>query len=134
MALPLYWPGRYFFYPIGNTSAVSLTRDLAPETDGKILLLGCGDPRNILYTIFSEPDHVERTLDFTCCDIDPAVLARNVILLTLVADHEISPATIWNIFYHMRLDEAALMVLVSHCRKLLSVMRLVFGGFSRGLK
>ncbi|KAJ7034678.1 hypothetical protein C8F04DRAFT_1100603 [Mycena alexandri] len=121
MVLPLYWPGRYFFYPIGNTSAVSLTRDLAPETDGKILLLGCGDPRNILYTIFCEPDHVQRTLDFTCCDVDPAILARNVILLTMVADHEASPATIWNIFYHMRLDEAALVVLVSHCRKLLDI-------------
>jgi hypothetical protein len=55
MAHPLVWPGKYFFYPIGNTSAVCLTRDLAPEEPAKILLLGCGDPRNVLYTIFCEP-------------------------------------------------------------------------------
>ncbi|KAJ6608100.1 hypothetical protein B0H10DRAFT_2068943, partial [Mycena sp. CBHHK59/15] len=108
MALPLFWPGRYLFYPIGNTSAVSLTRDLAPETDAAILMLGCGDPRNIMYTIFCEPEHLDRTLDFTCCDIDPAVLARNT-----------SPSIIWNIFFHIRLDEASLAALVSQCRKLI---------------
>jgi hypothetical protein len=57
MAHPLVRPGKYFFYLIGNTSAVCLTRDLAPEepADIDILLLGCGDPRNVLYTIFCEP-------------------------------------------------------------------------------
>ncbi|KAJ6482109.1 hypothetical protein C8R47DRAFT_982261 [Mycena vitilis] len=121
MALPLFWPSRYLFYPIGNTSAVSLTRDLAPETDATILMLGCGDPRNILYTIFCEHEDMDRSLDFTCCDIDPAVLARNVILLTLVADNQPGPAVIWNIFFHMRLDETSLAVLVSHCKKLIDI-------------
>lgn len=59
MATPLYWPGKYFFYPIGNTSAVYLTRDIAPEEPANILLLGCGDPRSILYTIYGEPDGSE---------------------------------------------------------------------------
>lgn len=54
MAHHLYWPGKYFFYPIGNTSAVSLARDLAPEENANILLLGCGDPRHVLYTIYNE--------------------------------------------------------------------------------
>ncbi|KAJ7068961.1 hypothetical protein B0H15DRAFT_793917 [Mycena belliarum] len=121
MALPLFWPGRYRFYPIGNTSAVSLVRDLAPETDGTILLLGCGDPRNIMYTISCEPEIINRTLDFTCCDMDPAVLARNVILLTLIADNQTSPAVMWNIFYHMRLDPVSLAVLLSQCKKLITI-------------
>jgi hypothetical protein len=55
MALPFVWPSKYFFYPIGNTSAVCLTRDLPLEEPANILLLGCGDPRNVLYTVFSEP-------------------------------------------------------------------------------
>ncbi|KAJ7051142.1 hypothetical protein C8F01DRAFT_1175952 [Mycena amicta] len=50
MAQPLYYPSKYFFCPISNTAAVSLLRDLAPEEPGNILLLGCGDPRGILYT------------------------------------------------------------------------------------
>ena len=54
MVHPLVWPGKYYFYPIGNTSAVSLSTDIAPEDPARILLLGCGDPRNVLYTIFTE--------------------------------------------------------------------------------
>lgn len=55
MAHHLTWPGKYFFYPIGNTSAMSLTRDIAPEEDVNLLLLGCGDPRHVLYTLYNEP-------------------------------------------------------------------------------
>ena len=41
-----------FFYPVGNTPPVFLTETLAPEEVAKILLLGCGDPRSILFTIY----------------------------------------------------------------------------------
>ena len=55
MAKLLSWPSKYFFYAIGNTSAVTLTSDLPPEEPAKVLLLGCGDPRNVLHTVFCEP-------------------------------------------------------------------------------
>lgn len=38
------------FYAVGNTPAVSLTRDIPQGKDASVLLLGCGDVRNILYT------------------------------------------------------------------------------------
>lgn len=93
MSCPLYWPGKYFLYAIGNTSAVCLTRDLPPEQDADMLLLGCGDPRHVLYTIFSESDGCElfyvyvlhladlghiasRKLAFTCVDYEPGVLGE----------------------------------------------------------
>ncbi|KIM78487.1 hypothetical protein PILCRDRAFT_75520 [Piloderma croceum F 1598] len=124
MAHPLFLPGGYHFYPIGNTSATCFTRDLAPEEPADILLLGCGDPRSILYTIFTEPSIASRKLDFTCCDMDPAILgtsfARNVLLVTLIAD-KVSVPSMWNIFYHMYLDEGSHSVLVTQCRKLVSV-------------
>ena len=41
-----------FFYPLGNTPAVCLTQDLPPELDADVLLLGCGDARSVLYTIY----------------------------------------------------------------------------------
>lgn len=45
-------PSR-FFYPIGNTPAVSLVAHQPPENKtAEILLLGCGDIRNVLYTVF----------------------------------------------------------------------------------
>ena len=51
MAHPVLWPTKTFFYPVGNTSPVSLLQHVPPEDSADILLLGCGDPRNILYTI-----------------------------------------------------------------------------------
>jgi hypothetical protein len=45
-----------FFYPIGNTPAVCLTQDLPCEKEADILLLGCGDVRNILFTTYSDSE------------------------------------------------------------------------------
>ncbi|KAL1743201.1 hypothetical protein HDZ31DRAFT_75014 [Schizophyllum fasciatum] len=136
MSLPLIWPGTYYFYPIGNTSAVCLTRDLAPESPANILLLGCGDPRSILYTTFLEQLQANRTLDFTCNDNDAAILgmielikyyhfhsenpARNIVLLTTIANG-MSPSTAWALFYHMKLDKPSHATLVAHCKKLVSI-------------
>jgi hypothetical protein len=58
MAHPLLWPFKLFFYPVGNTAAVCLTQDLPPEQPADVLLLGCGDARNVLYTV-----HVDGRLE-----------------------------------------------------------------------
>ncbi|KAF9067981.1 hypothetical protein BDP27DRAFT_1328083 [Rhodocollybia butyracea] len=99
MSTPLYWPGKYFFYPIGNTPAVSFTRDLSPRTPANILLLGCGDPRSVLFTVYNEHDGSDRRLDITCSDIDPAIIARNILLLTMIVDNRNPSSTIWKIFF-----------------------------------
>jgi Domain of unknown function (DUF4470) len=39
-------------YALGNTPAVCLTQDLPPEQSADCLLLGCGDCRNILCTVY----------------------------------------------------------------------------------
>ncbi|KAI0818478.1 hypothetical protein BC628DRAFT_1424076 [Trametes gibbosa] len=119
MASPLYWLGKYFFYPIGNTPAVSFTRDLPPDVPAHILLLPCGDARNVLYTIFCESPSITRKLDFTCGDYDPGVLARNALLFTMITD-DVAQTTIWDIFFHMYLSDNAHATLLSQCRKLLA--------------
>jgi hypothetical protein len=53
MSHPVLWPKKIYFYPIGNTAPVCLTEALAPEESANVLLLGCGDPRSILYTLFA---------------------------------------------------------------------------------
>jgi hypothetical protein len=45
-----------YFYPVGNTSAVHLTRNLSIEEPADVLLLGCGDIRNVLFTVFTDQD------------------------------------------------------------------------------
>ncbi|KAA1466604.1 hypothetical protein DENSPDRAFT_831464 [Dentipellis sp. KUC8613] len=121
MAHPIYMPKRTFFYPIGNTSPICLTQDIAPDQSANILLLGCGDPRNILYTLYAsgaDEASLQRTLDFTCCDIDAAVLARNYLLFTLLIDGEVSQDHLWNIFYDFYLKKEPSDALAEHCRKL----------------
>ncbi|KAI9713338.1 MAG: hypothetical protein M1812_006697 [Candelaria pacifica] len=124
MFTPTYVNLRYWFYPTGNTPAVNLFRELpAPNgEDGggepvEALLLACGDPRNVLFSLACELDSA-RKFDITCCDLEPAVLARNVILFTLIADKKL-PADIWNIFYHFFIPDRSLKVLHDQVEKLL---------------
>ncbi|KAH8833243.1 hypothetical protein DL96DRAFT_1457668 [Flagelloscypha sp. PMI_526] len=91
-----------FFYPIGNTPAVSLTYDLAAEDDARILLLGCGDPRNILYTIHSEKN---------------VVTTRNLLIFTLIFDGGNSKQ-IWEIFFYPKSPAHFNKFLVSQCQKI----------------
>ncbi|KIK53304.1 hypothetical protein GYMLUDRAFT_207526 [Collybiopsis luxurians FD-317 M1] len=118
MSQPLYWLGKYFFYAIGNTPTISLTRDLSPRTPGNILLLGCGDPRNVLFTVFNEEPSSDRSLDITCSDFDPGIIARNALLLTMIMDKTIPSQTMWRIFFDMKINRDTYSVLSDHCRKL----------------
>ncbi|KAF7363888.1 hypothetical protein MSAN_01046800 [Mycena sanguinolenta] len=115
MAHSFQWPGKRFFYAIGNTSAVSLARDVAPDQDLSLLLLGCGDLRNVLFTLFSEHETATRKLDFTCVDYEPAILARNVLLLSMIIDDK-DAENVFDIFFHLYLEKESLALLVSQCR------------------
>ncbi|GJE85087.1 DUF4470 and zf-MYND domain-containing protein [Phanerochaete sordida] len=109
MAHPTFWPTKTLFYPIGNTSPVSLLQNAPPENDASLLLLGCGDPRNILYSVYVsglDDASVRRQLDFTCCDHEPATVARNILLFALLFDDPLqkNAQCTFNIFYHFFLD------------------------------
>lgn len=59
MFTPIYIQLKYWFYPTGNTPAVNLLRDTPAAIDGHpdtvyALLLGCGDPRNVLFSLWNE--------------------------------------------------------------------------------
>ncbi|KAF8628196.1 hypothetical protein AX15_004046 [Amanita polypyramis BW_CC] len=126
MTHPVFWPTKSFFYAIGNTPATCLTSELPPEQPADILLLGCGDVRSILYTVHS--DLAPRQLDFTCCDIDPAVLARNVLLYTLLSDFPSDYTTseeyiqqLWNFYYHFFIDKKTLDMVLNQCQTLVEL-------------
>ena len=77
-----------FFYPLGNTPALSLIQDLPFENNAEVLILGCGDIRHVLFTAYADrklashndpkvavTDKVqERPLDFTCCDLQETII------------------------------------------------------------
>ena len=117
MFYPTYVQLKYWFYPIGNTPAVNLLRDI-PACQGedtiRILSVACGDPRNLLFSLWCEKgNNAKRTLSFVCCDIEPAVLARNIVLFTLIAQG--CPSTeIWDLFYHFYVPAKTLSILRTH--------------------
>jgi hypothetical protein len=122
---------RYWFYPIGNTPAVNLLRTTrcVPEESVKILCLACGDVRNVLFTLWSEPVTPGSCYEFTTCDSEPAVLARNILLFSFLIDQTLSCGTqnydqlLWEIYYHFFLSSEALEALVKHVKQLLEISR-----------
>ncbi|KAK4141757.1 uncharacterized protein C8A04DRAFT_30601 [Dichotomopilus funicola] len=101
MLTPGYANRWFHFYPVGNTPAVCLTQGLPPGLKADMLLLGCGDVRNILFTAQCD---ASRDMDITCCDVEPAILARNILLITLLLNTRSSTPefnkTLWSIYYN----------------------------------
>ncbi|KAF7949712.1 uncharacterized protein EAE97_003221 [Botrytis byssoidea] len=123
------------FCPIGNIPAVNLLEYHAPKSDGEItniLLLACGDPRSILFSFFCEDKPGNEKFNIVCCDdIDPAILARNIILFSLIIDNAASYGSqsahdrtrigaIWNLLYHYQIPKEDLKLLQDQSDKLLS--------------
>ena len=79
-------------------------------------------------------DH--RKLDFTCCDIEAEIIARNTVILTLIADDEDGALSqhLWNIYYHVFLNKGSMNVLQTHVKSLLkhsqSIQSCNFGLYS----
>ncbi|KAF2852444.1 hypothetical protein T440DRAFT_477389 [Plenodomus tracheiphilus IPT5] len=109
-----------WFYPTGNTPPVCLTQTLPPEQDTALLLLGCGDFRSILFTAYSEPVINSRTLDFTCCDIEAEIIARNILALSIIVDDTKGEHVhqLWDIYHHVFIDEESVALLRSQAQKL----------------
>ncbi|QRV91876.1 MYND Zn-finger protein [Ceratobasidium sp. AG-Ba] len=56
-------------------------------------------------------------MDITCCDSEPAVLARNILLFTLLENHKAADV-VGSIFYHFKLSQSALNVLTNQSKLL----------------
>ena len=132
---------RSYCFPVGNTPAVCLTQNLPPDTDAKLLLLGCGDVRNALFTVYAgsgigpqSPTYAcdeamltaplgDRKLDFTCCDSEAEIIARNILILSLIlSDTDGSRSSIiWNVYYHIVLDDESLLQLQQQAKMLVGL-------------
>ncbi|CAM9358762.1 unnamed protein product [Scytosiphon promiscuus] len=78
----------------GNTPPTDLLQHVPPDaTRADVLSLGCGDLRNILYSILLHGRYggmgrgrTPRALSFTQNDWEPAIHARNIILIQMILD------------------------------------------------
>ena len=73
--------------PFAREPAISLTQNLPPEIDAKCLILGCGDARNILFTIFN--DENDRIFSF-CIDADEQISKGRTTLLVVTLNPQFS--------------------------------------------
>jgi Domain of unknown function (DUF4470) len=102
-----------FFYPLGNTPAVSLTQSIPLEAQADVLLLGSGDLRHVLFTVHTDREFrsshdqsatfahmTDRPLDITCCDVERAVIGASIFCLKLLADLKESPQHPSTLTYH----------------------------------
>ena len=120
------------YYPYGNTPAEDLLESCIGERRPLVLLLGCGDLRSCLYTLWknfhpSIPDSARfDCVHFTLNDYSAAVLARNIIFLYLClklpsgTERKKWLSAMWSIWYchelcpyHLKILNQALSVLAS---------------------
>ena len=110
------YPSGLYTYAMGNTRARDVTELLgtSKEQHLDLLLLACGDVRNILCTVselsLRKPHERPASLNFHLNDYDPTVVARNAVLLEAagVINPDI-PADIdflWNIWYNLALSKS----------------------------
>ena len=116
------YPEKSFYYAYGNTPMFDIMSDMIlPERSVDILLLGATDVRNVLYTVKKHQDEINeyRPIVFHLNDLMPAVVARNVLLLEIIAT--INPSCkddmdfLWAVWYNMDLNE-------SHYKRLVSIL------------
>jgi len=110
------YPVGLYTYAMGNTRARDVTELLgtSKEQHLDLLLLACGDVRNILCTVSElslRKSHERPTsLNFHLNDYDPTVVARNAVLLE--AAGVINPDIpddidfLWNIWYNLALSQS----------------------------
>lgn len=116
-----FWSKFSLFYPYGNTPAKRLTK-YVPNELGHLnaLLLGCGDPRHLLYTCSLLSPSQPLVLDVTMCDINPSIIARNLILFKCILEG-ISENIVWCLFYSRYIDSLCMSALQTCATQLLSL-------------
>lgn len=98
---------RRLAYPFGNTLANATLLHGLPASQGaaSLLLIGCGDPRNLLASIgASSGRHALCQLRVALNDISSGVLARSALLLLMAS--ELDPGSdadmdlLWDVWYN----------------------------------
>jgi hypothetical protein len=65
----------------------------------------------------------DRKLDFTCCDLEAEIIARNMLAITLIIDDSEGARVrqLWNIYYHVFLAPESAKLLQSQAQKLVAL-------------
>ncbi|KAK3587577.1 hypothetical protein CHS0354_004870 [Potamilus streckersoni] len=114
LATARFYLNHSYLYPYGNSPAIDLTGGCQTKCDVDFLLLGCGDIRNILFTIKTLDDEKSKSknLHFFLNDIEGVILARNLVLLRIL--EIIDPSKdddvefLWSVWYDAAIPKECL--------------------------
>lgn len=100
-----------FFYAFGNTPPLYVLPGVPLDQDARVLLLGSGDLRAPLYSIYHDGAGATRAaprrLEFLVNDTNPYVAARNVVLLHLALDARVSADTLFSVWFSLCMSPSA---------------------------
>ena len=92
-----------FSYLIGNTKALRIDMDSCTVSPVRCLFLGSGDLRNMLHLIQTSSSSHQWELHLV--DINPCVVARNILFIHLLNDERASADDLWAIWYDFLLEK-----------------------------
>lgn len=91
-----------FSYLIGNTKPISIDTSGFTALPVRCLFLGSGDLRHALHSVHTSLNILQ--WEMYAVDINPAIVARNLLFLQALKDGSISSSIIWSIWYEFLLD------------------------------
>lgn len=111
-----------FFYAFGNTPPLYVLPGVPLDADARVLLLGSGDLRAPLYSIYRDAAGATRAaprrLEFLVNDTNPHVAARNVVLLHLALDGRVSADALFSVWFSLCMSPPAAEALRAALREL----------------
>lgn len=92
-----------FSYLFGNTKPFRINLNDFCISPIRCLFLGSGDLRNAIHLVYTSS--ADSNLDFHLVDINPSIIARNLIFLRLINDEHCPIDDLWSIWYDFLLEK-----------------------------
>lgn len=87
-----------------------------------LCLVGCNDLRNVIYTVASLPDEFKGCVNFVLDDMDPFVMARNLMLVYMMTLEDAPVSSIATIWFSTRLPSGDFAFLQKTLSELIHVL------------
>lgn len=92
-----------FSYLMGNTKTLHIDMSSCTAFPVRCLFLGSGDLRNMLHLIKTSSSSIP--WEFHLVDINPCIVARNILFIHLLNDEIASVDDLWSIWYDFLLEK-----------------------------
>lgn len=114
---PSWAPTAAKYYAIGNTFGFDVSYDLLKGTSASVLLIGCGDVRNVLATAVLAT-RADNRIEFILNDGNISIIARNAVMLHMAVELQASAEDVLAVWANHALTEEQCEMLRNSCTEL----------------